>query len=193
MRIFEEDQAAAAQFADLEDAREQLLAQVAGAEPEDSMLDATIPDGLQDLLGDEADELSNRIDALEQQLAALAALQEVEGAEPYTECEVYEEVLSELTADLEQEADALLATLGDSNNEMSMANFFGSGSFVELQPEDLALPADMLPAKPDDCDAEHAEDKYGPAATSLGIATQFVAWCNANPGDVMADLCGPLP
>lgn len=52
MRIFEEDQAAGAQFADLDDAREQLLAQVAGAEPEDSMLDATIPDGLQDLLGD---------------------------------------------------------------------------------------------------------------------------------------------
>lgn len=117
MRIFEEDQAAAAQFSDLEDAREQLLAQVAGAEPEDSMLDATIPDGLKDLLGDEADELSNRIDALEQQLATLAALQQVEGAEPYTECEVYEEVLTELTADLEQEADALLATLGDSNND----------------------------------------------------------------------------
>ena len=119
-------------------------------------------------------------------------MQEVQGAPSYTECEVYEDVLDAVTADVQQEADALFAGLGESNNEMSMNNFFASGAFVPPEPAELAVPADMLPPKPDDCDAQHEEDKYENAASSLNIATQFATWCNANPGDVTMGLCGPI-
>lgn len=70
MRIFGEDQTnpAGARFTSLEDARQQLLDDfaVSGMMPEDSMLMASVPEALADELGEQADELNSRIDALNQ-------------------------------------------------------------------------------------------------------------------------------
>ena len=72
--------------------------------PEDTELEATVPAGLEEDLGPQADELNNRIDALEQQLTQLKWLEEFDPQADYDECSLYTGVLMAVTSDLMEEA-----------------------------------------------------------------------------------------
>ena len=139
--------------------------------PEDTGLEATVPAGLAEELGTQADELNDRIDALEQQLTELKFLDEFDPQADFDECNLYKGVLMAVTSDLLEEAKHAQESLGPRYNEESKTNFFASGMFMPPTEEDVAIPTEDFPPRPtEDCDPTHEENDYEAAVVENSVA-----------------------
>ena len=70
------------------------------------------------------------------------------------------EIISSIANENNEDAATLRATLGDSDNFSSATNFMNSGDFIAPTAEEQALPEDILPPLPVDCDDSGEATSY---------------------------------